>query len=50
MDKQSRLQTMTSPPKTEPFARHHQRYERWFERHDLAYRLRRKTLPFRAGI
>jgi hypothetical protein len=28
---------MTSPPKTEPFARHHQRYERWFERHDLAY-------------
>jgi SAM-dependent methyltransferase len=28
---------MTSSPKTEPFARHHQRYERWFERHDLAY-------------
>jgi SAM-dependent methyltransferase len=28
---------MTRSPRTEPFVRHHRRYDEWFERHGPAY-------------
>jgi SAM-dependent methyltransferase len=28
---------MTSAPRTEPFVTHHERYDKWFERHRVAY-------------